>query len=42
MRGLGVSKDVVVTTIDRFDRMKGLESSLEHEVATEEGRLLYG
>jgi len=42
LRGLGVSKDVVVTTIDRFDRMKGLESSLEHEVATEEGRLLYG
>jgi len=41
LRGLGVSKDVIVTTVDRFERMRGLESSLEHEVATE-GRLLYG
>lgn len=41
LRGLGVSKDVIVTTSDRFERMKGLTSSLEHEVATE-GRLLYG
>lgn len=38
---LGVSKDVVIVTPERFEAMKGLESSLEHEVATE-GRLLYG
>jgi len=41
LRGLGIAKDVIVTTADRFDRMSGLESSLEHEVATE-GLLLYG
>ncbi|MFA5844788.1 MAG: nucleotidyltransferase domain-containing protein [Coriobacteriia bacterium] len=41
LRGLGISKDVIVTTVERFERMKGLETSLEHEVATE-GRLLYG
>jgi predicted nucleotidyltransferase len=41
LRGLGMSKDVVITTSDRFERMKGLSSSLEHAVATE-GRLLYG
>jgi predicted nucleotidyltransferase len=41
LRGLDISKDIVVTTSDRFDRFKRLESSLEHEVATE-GRLLYG
>lgn len=37
---LGVSKDVVVITPERFEEMKGLESSFEHEVATE-GMLLY-
>lgn len=41
LRGLDISKDVVVTTVDRFDRFKGLQASLEHEVMTE-GRLLYG
>jgi uncharacterized protein len=41
LRGLDISKDVVVTTVDRFERMKGLAASLEHEVATE-GLLLYG
>ncbi|MDP2183788.1 MAG: nucleotidyltransferase domain-containing protein [Actinomycetota bacterium] len=41
LRGLGISKDVVVTTVDRFDRFKGLQASLEYEVATQ-GRLLYG
>jgi len=41
LRGLGISKDVIVTTADRFDRMKILAASLEHEVATE-GLLLYG
>jgi predicted nucleotidyltransferase len=41
LRGLDISKDVVVTTVDRFERMKGLEASLEHEVSTR-GRLLYG
>ena len=41
LRGLGIAKDVIVTTADRFDRMKIVEASLEHEVATE-GPLLYG
>ena len=41
LRGLGISKDVIVTTSARFDRMKILAASLEHEVATE-GLLLYG
>jgi predicted nucleotidyltransferase len=41
LRGLGIAKDVIVTTSERFDRMKILEASLEHEVVTE-GRLLYG
>jgi len=41
LRGLGIAKDVLVTTADRFDRMKTLAASLEHEVATE-GLLLYG
>jgi len=40
LRGLGIAKDVIVTTADRFDRMKILEASLEHEVPTE--GLLYG
>jgi predicted nucleotidyltransferase len=41
LRGLGIAKDVIVTTADRFDRMKILKASLEHEVASE-GLLLYG
>ena len=41
LRDLGIAKDVIVTTTECFDRMKILEASLEHEVATE-GRLLYG
>lgn len=41
LRGLGIAKDVIVTTTERFDRMKSLEASLEHEVVAE-GRLLYG
>ena len=41
LRDLGISKDVIVTTAERFDRMKPLAASLEHEVATE-GLLLYG
>ena len=41
LRGLGISKDVIVTTSARFDRMKTLAASLEHEVATE-GLPLYG
>jgi predicted nucleotidyltransferase len=41
LRGLGIAKDIIVTTTDRFDRMKILEASLENEVANE-GRLLYG
>ena len=41
LRGLGIAKDVIVTTSARFDRMKTLKASLEHEVATE-GLLLYG
>ena len=40
LRGLGIAIDVIVTTADRFDRMKTLAASLEHEVATE-GLLLY-
>jgi len=40
LRGLGIAKDVIVITADRFDRMKILEASLEHEVPTE--GLLYG
>ncbi len=41
LRGLGIPKDIVVTTSDRFERMRHLEASLEHEVATE-GLLLHG
>ncbi len=41
LRGLSISKDVVVGTDERFDRMKNVVSSLEHEVASE-GVLLYG
>jgi len=41
LRGLGVAKDVIVTTTERFNRMKIVEASLEHEVATA-GRLLHG
>jgi predicted nucleotidyltransferase len=41
LRGLGIAKDIIVTTAERFDRMKVLDASLEHEVATQ-GRLLYG
>ena len=41
LRGLDISKDIVVTTADRFDRFKGLKASIEYEAATE-GRLLYG
>jgi len=41
LRGLDIAKDVIVTTAERFDRMKILEASLEHEVVSE-GRLLYG
>jgi predicted nucleotidyltransferase len=41
LRGLGIAKDVIVTTAERFDSMKILQASLEHEVFTE-GRLLYG
>ena len=41
LRGLGIAKDVIVTASARFDRMRSLAASREHEVATE-GRLLYG
>ena len=41
LRGLGIAKDVVIATPERFQSLRDLEASLEHEVATE-GRLLYG
>lgn len=41
LRGMDISKDIVVATDDRFERMKGVVASLEHEVASE-GVLLYG
>ena len=40
-RRLVEENDVIVTTSARFDRMRILAASLEHEVATE-GLLLYG
>ncbi|HEY3317757.1 MAG TPA: nucleotidyltransferase domain-containing protein [Coriobacteriia bacterium] len=41
LRGLNISKDIVVSTDERFDRMRKIAASLEHEVASE-GVLLYG
>lgn len=41
LRGLDISKDIVVVTDDRFERMKSVVASLEHEVASK-GVLLYG
>ncbi|MBN1461570.1 MAG: nucleotidyltransferase domain-containing protein [Armatimonadetes bacterium] len=41
LSGLDFSKDIIVTTRDRFERRRLLKSSLEHEVATE-GLLVHG
>lgn len=41
LRGLGISKDVLVRTRDEFDRLSGLPSTLEHLVF-HRGRKLYG
>lgn len=41
LQALDFSKDIIVTTRERFDKRKRLKSSLEHEVATK-GLLIHG
>ena len=41
LRGLGVSKDVLVKTHREFERSRALPSTLEHLI-TERGRKVYG
>jgi predicted nucleotidyltransferase len=41
LSGLGISKDVIVSTLERFDRFRGVAASLEARIR-DRGVVLYG